>query len=85
MARRLALTLGDAFRRHPPHPRPASVHAADTDNERIQKMKTTPESVNVLIAIRTVRDDIRKTNPRLRTIHDWWIRGALVVHSAGTR
>jgi hypothetical protein len=48
-------------------------------------MKPKPESVNVPTTIRTVRDDIRKTQPRLRTIHDPWIRRALAVHSAGTR
>ena len=40
---------------------------------------------NVPTAIRTDRDDIRKSNPRLRTIHDPWIRRALAVHSASTR
>ncbi len=48
-------------------------------------MKTQPESVNGQQTVRTVRDDIRKNNPRLRTIHDPWIRRALVVHSDGTR
>ena len=48
-------------------------------------MPTQPESVNVSTAIRTVRDDVRKSNPRLRTIHDPWIRRALVVYSASTR
>lgn len=48
-------------------------------------MKTQPESVNVPTASRTVRDDIRKSNRRLRTIRDPWIRRALAVHSASTR
>jgi hypothetical protein len=38
-----------------------------------------------LSTTRTGRDDIRKSNPRLRTIHDPWIRRALAVHSASTR
>jgi hypothetical protein len=46
---------------------------------------TQPESANVLPTTRTVRDDIRKSTPRLRTIHDPWIRRALAVHSASTR
>jgi hypothetical protein len=48
-------------------------------------MPTQPESVNVSTAIRTVRDDARESNPRLRTIHDPWVRRALAVHSASTR
>ena len=36
-------------------------------------------------AIRTDSDDIRKSNPRLRTVRDPWIRRALAVHSASTR
>jgi hypothetical protein len=56
----------------------------DTETEEA-KMKTQPESVNVQNAVRTVRDDIRKTNPPLRTIHDPSIRRALAVHSASTR
>jgi hypothetical protein len=48
-------------------------------------MKTQHESVNVSTATRTVRDDIRKSNPRLRTVDDPWIRRALAVHSASTR
>jgi hypothetical protein len=48
-------------------------------------MKTQPESVNLPIATPTVRDDFRKSTPRLRTIHDPRLRGALVVHSASTR
>ena len=48
-------------------------------------MPTPPEPINVPTATRTVRDDIRKTNPRLRNIHDPWIRRALAVHSASTR
>jgi hypothetical protein len=48
-------------------------------------VKTKPESVNVSTVTRAVGDDFRKSNPRLWTIHDPWIRGALVVHSASTR
>jgi hypothetical protein len=48
-------------------------------------MKTQSESVNVPTPTRTVRDDVRKTNPRLRNIHDPWIRRALAVHSTSTR
>jgi hypothetical protein len=48
-------------------------------------MRPKPESANVPPATRTVRDDIRNNNPRLRTIHDPWIRRALAVHSASTR
>jgi hypothetical protein len=48
-------------------------------------MPTPPEPINVPTATRTVRDDIRKTNPRLRNIHDPWIRRALAVYSASTR
>jgi len=47
-------------------------------------MKTQPESLNVPTTIRP-GDDIRKSNPRLRTIRDQWIRRALAVHSASTR
>jgi hypothetical protein len=53
--------------------------------KRDQQMKTQSESPNVPTTIRPVRDDIRKSNPRLRTIRDQWIRRALAVHSAGTR
>jgi hypothetical protein len=48
-------------------------------------MKTQPESVNVPKAIHTVRSDIRKNDPRLRTIYDPWIRRALAVHAESTR
>jgi len=47
-------------------------------------MKTPPQSPNVPTAIRIVRD-IRKANPRLRTIHDPSVQRALAVHSASTR
>ena len=43
-------------------------------------MKTKPESVNAQNDTRTVRDDIRKNNPRLRSIHDPWVRRAMVVY-----
>jgi hypothetical protein len=33
-------------------------------------MKTPRQSVNIPTAIHTDRDDISKSNPRLRTIHD---------------
>jgi hypothetical protein len=46
---------------------------------------TQPESANVPPTTRTVRDDIRKSAPRLRTTDDPWIRRALVVDSASTR
>jgi integrase len=45
-------------------------------------MQTKPQSSNDPTTNRTVRDDIRKSTPRLRTIHDPWIRRALAVHSA---
>jgi hypothetical protein len=49
-------------------------------------MKTQPETVNVPIAARAIRDEFRRGNPRgLRSIHDPWIRSALAVHSASTR
>jgi hypothetical protein len=48
-------------------------------------MKPQSKSVNVQPAIPTVNDNIRKSNPRRRTIHDPWVWGALVVHSASTR
>jgi len=48
-------------------------------------MKTQPQSVNVPAATSAVRDDFRKSIPRLRTIHDPWVRRALAVHSASTR
>jgi hypothetical protein len=48
-------------------------------------MHTPSESINVPAAIRIFRDDVRKSNPRRRTIHDPWIRRALAVHSASTR
>ena len=46
-------------------------------------MKTQSKSVHV--PKNNVRDDFRKSNPRLRTIHDHWVYRALAVHSAGTR
>ena len=45
-------------------------------------MKTQPESANVPTAIRTVRDDIRKNNPRLRTIHDPRFHAVAVTHAS---
>ena len=48
-------------------------------------MKTLPESGHVPKDNRTARDDIRKNNPGLRTIHDPWISRALAVHAASTR
>ena len=48
-------------------------------------MKTQPECVDVPKAIHAARDDIRKDNPRPRTIHDPWISRALAVHAASTR
>jgi hypothetical protein len=48
-------------------------------------MRPQRESVNVPPATTIARDDIRKSNPRLRTIDDPWIRRALAVHSASTR
>ncbi len=44
-------------------------------------MTTQPKSVRISTASLTVR----KSNPRLRTIRDPWIRRALAVHSASTR
>jgi hypothetical protein len=46
---------------------------------------TQSKSANTAQGVRTQRDDIRTNNPRLRTIHDPWIRRALAVHSASTR
>ncbi len=46
---------------------------------------TQPESANVPRAIRTVRDDIRTNNPRLRTIHDLRFRDVFVIDSRPTR
>jgi hypothetical protein len=43
------------------------------------------ESVNVSSASRIVRDDTRKSLPRLRSVNDEWVRRALLVHSASTR
>jgi hypothetical protein len=48
-------------------------------------METPTQSGNNPTTSRTGRDDIRKSTPRLRTIHDPWIRRALAVHSASTR
>ena len=48
-------------------------------------MPTQPQSINDPKTSRTVRDDIRQSNPRPPTIYDAWIQGALVVHSASTR
>jgi hypothetical protein len=48
-------------------------------------MPTQPQSTKVSKTSRTVRDDIRQSNPRPPTIDDAWIQGALVVHSASTR
>jgi hypothetical protein len=48
-------------------------------------MKTQPEPSNTPTAIPTVRDDIRKSNPRLRTADDPWVRRAMVVSANGTR
>jgi hypothetical protein len=41
--------------------------------------------VNAPQSVRTMRDDIRANNPRLRTIHDPSIRNSLVTHSRSTR
>jgi len=46
-------------------------------------MKTQTKSVHA--PKNAVRDDLRKNNPRLRTIHDPWIYSARVVHSKSTR
>ena len=40
---------------------------------------------NVPKDISTVRSGRRTNDPRPLTIHDPWIRSALVVHSKGTR
>ena len=48
-------------------------------------MKTQHESVDFQKAISTVRDDVRKTNPRQRTIHDPRFRDVFVTHSRSTR
>jgi hypothetical protein len=48
-------------------------------------MKTQPESVNVSTAIRTVRDDIRKSNPHRLTIHDLRDRDVFVIPARSTR
>ena len=40
---------------------------------------------NVPQDIRTLRDDIRTDNPRLRTIHDLRFLDVLVTHSRSTR
>jgi hypothetical protein len=48
-------------------------------------MNSQSESVNVQKDIRTVRDDIRKNTPRLRTIHDPWIRNAMALSANPTR
>ena len=46
-------------------------------------MKT--QSKSVYIPKNTVRDDLRKNNHRLRTIHDPWVYRALAVYAASTR
>ena len=48
-------------------------------------MKTQSKSVNVPQDIRTPRDDIRKSNPRLRTVRDLRFWDVFVVHSRSTR
>jgi hypothetical protein len=48
-------------------------------------MKTQHESVDVPKAIRTMRDDVRHNDPRLRTIHDLQFRDVLIAHSKSTR
>jgi hypothetical protein len=48
-------------------------------------MKTPPESVNLPRTICTTRNDIRKNNPRLRTIHDLRFHDVFVIHSRPTR
>lgn len=48
-------------------------------------MQTQPESANVPTTIPTVPDGIHKNNPRLRTIHDARLRGALVTYANSTR
>ena len=46
---------------------------------------TQSKSVNVPQGIRTLRDDIRTNNPRLRTIHDLRFRDVFATHSRSTR
>lgn len=48
-------------------------------------MRTRSDSLNAPQNVRTVRDDIRASNPRLRTVHDPSIRNALVTHAKTTR
>jgi hypothetical protein len=48
-------------------------------------MASQSKSVNTQQNVRTVRDDIRANNPRLRTIHDLRFRDVLVTHSRSTR
>ena len=48
-------------------------------------MPSQSESVNAKQNVRTVRDDIRANNPRLRTIHDLRFRDVFVTHSRSTR
>jgi hypothetical protein len=48
-------------------------------------MASQPKSVNVAQNVRTVRDDIRTSNPRLRTVHDLRFRDVFVINSSPTR
>jgi hypothetical protein len=48
-------------------------------------MHTQSQSVNVPQGIRTLRDEVRTNNPRLRTIHDLRFRDVFVIDSRPTR
>jgi hypothetical protein len=48
-------------------------------------MKTQSESVHIPKDSRTVRNDIRTSNPQPLTIHDARLRNALVTYSNSTR
>jgi hypothetical protein len=54
-----------------------------TESEAL-KVNTQPESGNVPTPIRPVRDDIRKSSPRLRAI-DPRILNAMTVYANGTK
>jgi hypothetical protein len=43
------------------------------------------KSVTASQGIRTLRDDVRTNNPRLRTIHDLRFRDVFVINSRPTR
>jgi len=48
-------------------------------------MKTQADAVHAAKNIRTVRDDSRTNNPRVRKIHDVRFRDVFVTHSRSTR